>query len=153
MKTHFTKAVQCTGSTCAIIHITTSGKNFSKVNYSRRMYAIVRRYTPEAAIGCVNECYANLTGLRTFFKMTYKEMVDNILKDLTKEIGVAFTVRVATLASYEEMKNSGKREKSFATYRELNSLFTGRKFIAPKSRKTLYGKRRRLIIPFLGKVA
>ena len=69
----------------AILHITTSGKNFSRVNYSRRMYAIIRRYTPNVAEGDTNEYFADLTGLRTFFKMSYKEIAEKILSDLNKE--------------------------------------------------------------------
>jgi hypothetical protein len=130
-------------SPCAIIHISTYGKNFSKVNYSRRMYAIIRRYTPEAVVGKVNECYADLTGLRTFFKMSYKEIAENILRDLTREIGTAFNVKVTTPDTYERIKHLGRKEKSFSTYKELNGLFAGR---------SLHAKKGKFIIPFLGKV-
>jgi hypothetical protein len=136
----------------AIIHITTSGKNFSQVNYARRMYAIMRRYTPNVAEGVSNECFADLTGLRTFFKMTYAEMTDKILKDLKAEIGVAFTVRVTTVDAFEKAKNKGKKSKSVSTYKELNKLFAGSKFTAIKNRKSLTIKRK-LTVPFLGKVS
>ena len=89
----------------AIIRIRTSGKNFSRVNYSRRMYAIIRRYTPNVIEGEINECFADLTGLRTFFKMTYAEMAEKIIKDLNTEIGVSFTVKIATIDSFEKVKN------------------------------------------------
>lgn len=141
-----------TSSKPAIIHITTSGKNFSRVNYSRRMYAIIRRYTPNVAEGDINECFADLTGLRTFFKMTYKEMASKILQDLNTEIGVSFTVRVASVDAFEKAKNKGKKSKSISTYKELNKLFAGSSFIAIKNRKSL-SIRRKLTIPFLGRVA
>ena len=67
----------------AIIQIVASGKNDSRINYSRRMYAVIRRYTPDVAEGNTNECLADLTGLRTFFKMTYAEIAEKIKKDLT----------------------------------------------------------------------
>jgi len=136
----------------AIIHITTSGKNFSRINYSRRMYAIMRRYTPNVAEGGSNECFADLTGLRTFFKMSYTEMAEQILKDLKTEIGIAFTVRVATVDAFLVAKNKGKKSKSVSTYKELNKLFAGSSFIAVKNRKSLV-LRKKLSIPFLGKVS
>lgn len=138
----------------AIIQITTSGKNFSRVNYSRRMYAIIRRYTPNVAEGSTNECFADLTGLRTFFKMTYTEMAEKILKDLNTEIGVPFTMRLATVDAFLEAKNKGKKSKSVSTYKELNKLFAGSSFVAMKNRKSLrLGVRRKLTVPFLGKVS
>ena len=136
----------------AIIHISTSGKNFSQINYSRRMYAIIRRYTPHVAEGESNECLADLTGLRTFFKMSYTELAEQILKDLKREIGVAFTVRVATIDAFLGAKNKSKKSKSISTYKELNKLFTGAGFVAPKNRKSLV-MRKKLIVPFLGKVS
>lgn len=136
----------------AIIHIVTGGKNFSRINYSRRMYAIIRRYTPNVVEGESNECFADLTGLRTFFKMTYAELTEKILQDLQKEIGVAFTVRVATVDTFEKAKNKAKKNKSVSTYKEINKLFSGSSFVASKNRKSLV-LRRRLTIPFLGKVS
>jgi hypothetical protein len=137
----------------AIIHITTSGKSFSQVNYSRRMYAIIRRYTPDVVEGLKNECFADLTGLRTFFKMTYKELAENILNDLRTEIGASFTVRVGTVQAFEEAKISSKKPKTFSTYKEINKLFAGLSFVAVKNRKKLAFPRRKLIVPFIGKVA
>ena len=66
----------------AIIKISVAKKDISRINYSRRMYAIIRRYTPNVVEGLSNECYADLTGLRTFFKMTYTEMTEKIVTDL-----------------------------------------------------------------------
>ena len=159
MTSHFTKVTRDKNIPCAIIHITTSGKNFSKINYSRRMYAILRRYTPEVVEGVMNECYADLTGLRTFFKMTYKQMVENILKDLTKEISVTFTIRVSTIKAYEEAKNGNgnkltrasrnKNKESVSTYKEINKLFAGKTFVQPRDRKGMFTKRRKLTVTFL----
>lgn len=116
------------------------------------MYAIIRRYTPNVAEGNSNECFADLTGLRTFFKMTYAEMTEKILKDLKTEIGVAFTVRVSTVDAFEAAKNKNKKLKSVSTFKEMNKLFSGKAFTAIKNRKSFTVKRR-LTIPFLGKVA
>lgn len=135
-----------------IIHIETTGKNFSTINYSRRMYAILRRYTPNVVEGNSNECFAELTGLRTFLKMTYKEMIDSILIDLKNEIGVVFTVHLATGDEFLKAKVTGKKSKSISTYKELGKLFSSSKYGSMSSQKGL-NVRKKLTVPYLGKVA
>ena len=136
----------------AIIKIVSSGKNFSHVNYSRRMYAIIRRYTPEVIEGGYNECFADLTGLRTFLKMTYKEMVENIVSDIQKEVGISSTIHIVTHDAFLESKNKSKKAKSVSTYKEMNKLFAGSSFTPTQIRKSLAYKSKKLVVPFLGKV-
>lgn len=143
-------------SSRAIIRVTTTGKNFSRINYSRRMYAVIRRYTPDVAEGMTNECFADLTGLRTFFKMTYKELAERIRLELQDEIGTTFTVRVATVREYEYAKDTGRKSKHVTTYKEINNIFAGKSFVATvatKSRRSVFATRKRLAVPFIGKVA
>lgn len=140
----------------AIIRVTLIGKGNSTINYSRRMYAIMRRYTPEVVEGEKNECFAELTGLRTFFKMTYQEMTSNILKDLKNEIGMSFVARIIPASDFENIMSDTKKSKVVSTYKEINTLFAGMSFVLAKNRiahKTPYRtKKVRLTIPFLGKV-
>lgn len=137
----------------AILHITTRSTSATRINYSRRMYAIIRRYTPEAVEGEKNECFAELTGLRTFFKMTYQEIAEKILADLYAEIGVQFRVRVAKASQFDDMKNKTKKSTTISTYKEINKLFVGRSFVDASKRVTpRLIKRVRLTVPFLGKV-
>ncbi len=137
----------------AIIQISTTGKNFSRINYSRRMYAVIRRYTPDVAEGNINECFADITGLRTFFKMSYKELAEKILKDLNKEIGVQFTIRITSMKAFQNAKTNSRNSKSISTYKELNKLFAGLSFVEAKNRKSLISRRRKFAVPFIGKVA
>ncbi len=145
-------------SSRAIIHITAIGKDSLRVNYSRRMYAIIRRYTPEAIESDKNTCLAELTGLRTFFKMSYQEIASKILADLYSEIGVKFKVTVTKAEQFDSALNQTKKvktaPKTISTYREINKLFLGKSYVAA-SKRTLprLVKRVRLTVPFLGKVA
>lgn len=137
----------------AVIRITTSGKNFSKINYSRRMYAIARRYTPEVVEGGHNECFADLTGLRTFLKMTYKEMAENIIGDIQREIGIFCTIHIVTHDAFLKAKNHAKKSRSISTYKEINKLFSGVFLPSSKKSKNIITRKKNLIIPFLGRVA
>lgn len=134
----------------AIIQINTFSKNTNSINYSRRMYAIIRRYTPDVVEGGVNECLADLTGLRTFFKMTYAEIAEKIKKDLSKEIGIKFNLKVTTTSVFTSAKNMSKKSQSISTYKEINKLFAGSNFLSEKS---ISGTRKRLTVPFIGKVS
>ena len=140
-----------TSSPRAIIRISTSGKNYSRVNYSRRMYAIVRRYTPDVREGELNECLADLTGLRTFFKMTYKEIAEKIREEVSLEIGVPCTITVASPSQFEHAKHASKKQ-SISTYKEIHSVLTGTSFTAMKRTRATITKKRRFSVPFIGKV-
>lgn len=152
-----TKALPQSQPVRAIIRIIVSSKNISHTNYSRRMYAIIRRYTPEAAEGGVNECLADLTGLRTFFKMTYTEIAESIVKDLRTEIGLSFNVKVTSVYEFEKAIDLSKKSKTVSTYKEMNNLFAGKSFVETPQRKIIRtastAKKIRLTVPYLGKVA
>jgi hypothetical protein len=148
----------------AIIKVSISGsKGALSINHSRRIYSILRRYTPEVAEGSSNTCYAELTGLRTFFKMSYAEMMTVIKKEVEKELDHAVTVGVATISEFESGKRSTKRSKvakSVSTYTEMNELFRGARFVPKEERKEasfnankIRTKKVKLSIPFLGKVS
>ena len=106
-------------NTRAIIKIEALGKGKKSLsfNYQRRMYAIIRKYTPEVSEGSHNVCYAELTGLRTFFKMSYEEMIKVITKDLEKEIGVQFSVTSSTITAFKSGKRSTKKAKNVSATR------------------------------------
>lgn len=136
--------------TRAIIHISTSQKSLFRINYSRRMYAIIRKYTPDVVEGDSNECFADLTGLRTFFKMTYSEIAEKIKKDLAQEIGIRFSVQVATERAFTNAKKKSKGTGPISTYKEINSLFVGS--ILTNSSRAVVTRKKRFIVPFIGKV-
>ena len=142
--------------TRAIIRIIARGEKASRINYSRRMYAIIRRYTPEVAEVAPNECFAELTGLRTFFKMSYAELAENILTDLKKEIGISFSIRISKADEFEKARKVSKKSKQISTYKEINSLFKGASFVPHEDRTsikhTLRARRIRLSVPYIGRV-
>jgi nucleotidyltransferase/DNA polymerase involved in DNA repair len=60
--------------------------------YSKRMFEIVRRYTPDVDEYSIDECFADLTGMRRVLGMSYEQMAENIKKDLDSELGMTFSV-------------------------------------------------------------
>jgi len=60
--------------------------------FAERMYAIVRRYTPEVEEYSIDECFADLTGMRRVNRMGYRETAEAIKRDLQTELGISFSV-------------------------------------------------------------
>ena len=60
--------------------------------FSERMYAIVRRYTPAVEEYSIDECFADLTGLRRALGMSYMDMAAAIKRDLDTELGMTFSL-------------------------------------------------------------
>lgn len=137
----------------AIIHISAYGKQDSRINYSRRMYAVIRRYTPDVAESRTNECFADLTGLRTFFKMTYAEIAEKIKQDLTREIGIRFVIKIASEKAFETAKETTKKQKSISTYKEINTFFAGSTLATRKQHSYTPHQKKRFVVPFIGKVS
>lgn len=63
--------------------------------YSKRMYEIVRRWTPAVEEYSIDECFADLTGLRRVHHMSYPEIAERIKHELKVELGVTFSVGLA----------------------------------------------------------
>jgi len=62
---------------------------------SKRLFSIVRRYTPDVEESSIDECFADLTGLRRHHGMKYIEMAQKIKNDLDRELGFTFSVGLA----------------------------------------------------------
>lgn len=60
--------------------------------FSRRMYAIVRRYTPDVEEYSIDECFADITGLRSRLHMSYPKIAEAIKHDLESELGITFSL-------------------------------------------------------------
>jgi DNA polymerase-4/DNA polymerase V len=63
--------------------------------YSLRMFSVVRRFTPEVEEYSIDECFADLTGLRRPNGMSYETMAEKIKAALDSELGFTFSVGLA----------------------------------------------------------
>src|ERR1700752_272990 len=63
--------------------------------YSKRLFAIVRRYTPDVEEYSIDECFCDLTGLRRPLRMSYIQIANRIKEDLDTELGFTFSVGLA----------------------------------------------------------
>ena len=77
--------------------------------FSVRMFDIVRRYTADVEEYSIDECFADLTGLRRSLKMGYREMAERIKADLDTELGMTFSVGLAPTKVLAKMASKWKK--------------------------------------------
>jgi len=63
--------------------------------FSHRMYAIVRRYTPSVEEYGIDECFADISGMRRLHKIKYAQIAASIKRDLERELGMTFSLGLA----------------------------------------------------------
>ncbi len=59
--------------------------------YARRMYAIVRSFTPDVEEYSIDECFADITGLRQKYRMPYEQITKMIQDKLKADLGLSFS--------------------------------------------------------------
>ncbi len=73
--------------------------------YSKRMFEIMRRYTPEVEEYSIDEGFADITGMRRLFRSSYKEIAIHLQTaihrelDMTVSVGLSLTKSLAKIAS------------------------------------------------------
>lgn len=63
--------------------------------FSYKLFNIVRRYTSVIEEYGIEECFADLTGLRRPLHMSYEQMAEKIKSELATELGLSFSVGLA----------------------------------------------------------
>jgi len=63
--------------------------------FSQRMFAVVRRHTPTVEEYSIDECFADITGLRSKANRSYEEIAQSIKRDLEQDLGITFSMGLA----------------------------------------------------------
>ncbi len=80
---------------------------------SKRLYSIVRRYTSDVEEYGIDECFADLTGLRRPFRMPYESIALKIKEDLDRELGFTFSVGLAPNKVLAKVASKWKKPSGF----------------------------------------
>jgi len=81
--------------------------------FSNRMYAIVRRYTSAVEEYSIDECFADLTGLRRTFRMSYAEIAQAIKRDLQRELGMTFSMGLSATKVLAKLGSKWEKPDGF----------------------------------------
>lgn len=77
--------------------------------FSNRMYAIVRRYTPAVEEYSIDECFADLTGLRRALRLSYPQMAERIKSELDRELGMTFSLGLSATKMLAKIGSKWKK--------------------------------------------
>lgn len=75
--------------------IVLSGDYASYLEYSKKMFAIVRRYADDVEEYSIDECFACLTGLDKPLKMSYRDIAERIKREVRDELDLSVTIGLA----------------------------------------------------------
>ena len=76
-----------------IIYLPSDYETYSLI--SKRMFEIVRRYTNVLEEYSIDECFADISGLRRPLYMSYRTIAEHIKHDLEQELGMTFSLGLA----------------------------------------------------------
>lgn len=77
--------------------------------YSNRMYEIVRRFTPAVEEYSIDECFADLTGMRRVHKMPYAQIVAKIKADIERDLGMTFSLGLSATKTLAKVGSKWKK--------------------------------------------
>jgi nucleotidyltransferase/DNA polymerase involved in DNA repair len=60
--------------------------------FSRRMFGIMRRFTPDVEKYSIDEAFADITGMRRFLHSSYEEIIIRMKKEIERELGITVSV-------------------------------------------------------------
>lgn len=80
---------------------------------SQRFYVIVRRYTPEIEEYGIDECFADITGLRRPLRMSYPQIAEKIQTDLYENLGFTFSVGLGPNKTIAKIGSKWKKPSGF----------------------------------------
>jgi DNA polymerase IV len=81
--------------------------------FSQRMYEIVRRYTPMVEEYSIDECFADLTGMRRVNRMRYEDMAHCIKEELQAELGMTFSLGLSATKVLAKLGSRWKKPDGF----------------------------------------
>ncbi len=81
--------------------------------YARRMYSIVRSFTPYVEEYSIDECFAEITGLTERYRMSYEQFALLIKARLEEELGVTFGVGLGPSKTVAKIASKHRKPAGF----------------------------------------
>ncbi len=88
--------------------------------FARRMYNIVREFTPYVEEYSIDECFADITGLDKKYKKTYEEIALMIKEKLEKSLGVTYGVGLGPNKVLAKAASKHRKPAGFTSIFEEN---------------------------------
>ena len=85
--------------------------------YSKRMFAIMRNYTPMVEEYSVDEAFADITGMRRVFHMSYEKIALAIKADIHRELDITVSVGLSLSKSLAKLCSKFRKPDGFTPVR------------------------------------
>lgn len=82
--------------------------------YAKRMYRIARSFTPDVEEYSIDECFADITGLRAEYRMPYEKIALMIKERLQTELGITFGVGLGPNKALAKIASKLNKPDGFA---------------------------------------
>jgi len=81
--------------------------------YSRRMFNIIRKYTPLVEEYSVDEGFVDITGLRRAFRTSYEEIALRIQENIHEELGITVSIGLSLSKSLAKLCSDFRKPNGF----------------------------------------
>lgn len=81
--------------------------------YSRRMFNIMRRFTPVVEEYSIDEAFADLTGLRRLYHTSYEDVARKMQGEIQRELGLTVSVGLAPTKSLAKLCSKFRKPEGF----------------------------------------
>ena len=85
--------------------------------FSRRMFAVMRRFTPDVEEYSVDEAFCNLRGMRRCLKGSYEDIARRMQAAVKKELGVTVSVGLSLTKVLAKIASKWKKPEGFTIIR------------------------------------
>ncbi|RJQ42685.1 MAG: DNA polymerase IV [Gaiellales bacterium] len=91
---------------------------------SERMFSIVRRYTPDVEEYGIDECFADITGMRRPLRMDYRRIGRAIKEELDRTFGFTFSIGLAPNKTIAKIASKWQKPSGFTAIagRDIHSF-------------------------------
>ena len=81
--------------------------------YSRRMFTIMRRFTPEVEEYSIDEAFADITGVRRIHRASYEQIALRIQETIAAELGITVSVGLSLSKSLAKLCSKFRKPAGF----------------------------------------
>ncbi len=85
--------------------------------YSKRMFEIIRRFTPDVEEYSIDEAFAEISGLRSVHRIGYAEIALKIKKTIQSELGITVSIGLSSSKSLAKIASKYKKPDGFTVVR------------------------------------
>jgi DNA polymerase-4/DNA polymerase V len=83
--------------------------------FSRRIFAILRRFTPVVEEYSIDEAFADISGLRRHHKGSYEQIAARIKSQIEKELGITVSIGLATTKVLAKLGSKWQKPSGLTT--------------------------------------